>query len=207
MDTLAPFIVTATLIELTPGPNMAFLAVVSATEGRRKGYATVAGVTLGLLIVGILAALGLAAVISQSAILFEILRWGGIAYLLFLAVQGWKDIRETSPHAITQKHALTDYFRHGLVINLLNPKAALFYIAILPTFLNPEQTGPTETVTLTLIYVIIATLIHLIIVSFAALLHPFLAVPGRNRLTRRGLSLALAAVALWFGWSTRGGIG
>ena len=83
----APFLMTALMIELTPGPNMTYLAVVSLGEGKRAGLFAVAGVALGLLISGLVAALGLAAVISESPFLFQLLRWGGVFYLIWLAYQ------------------------------------------------------------------------------------------------------------------------
>ena len=76
---------------------MAYLAVLSATMGRRAGFAATAGVAFGLLIVGLGAALGLAAVISNSRWLYEALRWGGALYLLWLAWEGWRGEEETSP--------------------------------------------------------------------------------------------------------------
>ncbi len=69
---------------------MAYLAVLSASVGRRAGFAATLGVALGLLIVGLAAALGLAAVISNSRWLYEMLRWGGALYLLWLAWEGWR---------------------------------------------------------------------------------------------------------------------
>lgn len=204
MENLPAFILASLLIEITPGPNMAFLALVSATKGRRFGFATTLGVTLGLLIVGGLAAVGVASLISGSPFLFQILRWGGIAYLLYLAWQGWQDSHENSPHRQAQAETVATFFKHGLIVNLLNPKAALFYVAVLPTFLQASSSTTISALILTLIYVSIATLIHIIIVSFAGTFNPYLSDPVRNRRTRQILSLALAAVAIWFGWSTRG---
>jgi len=96
-ETLGAFALTCLVIELTPGPNMAYLAVLSAGNGRRAGFAATMGIALGLLIVGIGAALGLAALISSSNLLYEALRLGGIVYLLWLAWDGWRDAAETSP--------------------------------------------------------------------------------------------------------------
>ncbi|WP_409433566.1 LysE family translocator [Litorimonas sp. RW-G-Af-16] len=206
MDNLGVFILTAFLIESTPGPNMAFLALISATEGRRYGFATTLGVALGLLIIGLLAAAGVAAVISQSPIMFQILRWGGIVYLLYLAWEGWREAGENSPSTAHGAKSSATYFRHGLIVNLLNPKAAFFYIAILPTFVSTTDTSFTQTASLTLLYVGIATIMHILIVTFASLFNPFLADPKRNKMTRQILSLALAVVAIWFGYSTRGGV-
>src|SRR3954447_6250557 len=82
---LLVFALTCAIVEITPGPNMAWLAALSLSRGWRIGLAAVAGVALGLSAYGIAAALGVAAVIENSAFLYEALRWGGVAYLLWLA--------------------------------------------------------------------------------------------------------------------------
>jgi threonine/homoserine/homoserine lactone efflux protein len=88
---LPAFVVASALIELTLGPNMAWLALVAATDGRRPGFAAVAGVALGLGLIGIAAAFGLAALIAAKPALYDALRWGGVIYLLWLAWDGWRD--------------------------------------------------------------------------------------------------------------------
>lgn len=205
MENLLAFISAAILIELTPGPNMAFLALISATKGRRHGFATTAGVALGLLIIGLLSAAGVGAVVTRNPFLFQILRWGGIAYLLYLAWEGWREAGESSPHRSGTTESDLTYFRHGLTVNLLNPKAALFYIAVLPTFLSSREAAWSEIFGLTVLYVGIATAIHVLIVVFAGTFHKFLEHPKRSFWVRRILALALALTAIWFGWSTRGG--
>lgn len=202
---LPPFLLASLLIELTPGPNMAYLALVSATQGRRYGFATTAGVALGLLLIGLLAAFGVAKLVTTSPTLFQILRWGGVIYMVSLAWSGWRAETENSPSRHEQIDHLTRYFRHGLIINLLNPKAGLFFIAILPTFLSPAP-GVWEAPTLIVIYVLIATLIHLLLVIFCARLHPVLSHDTRNMIFRRTLSIGLFAVAAWMVWATRGGL-
>jgi threonine/homoserine/homoserine lactone efflux protein len=201
-ETLALFTLTSVVIELTPGPNMAWLAVVAAAEGRRPGYAAVAGVALGLLVIGLAAALGLAALISASPATYQALRWAGVLWLLYLAWDGWRDADDPI-EAVPEGWALARYFRRGLVTNLLNPKAAVFYVAVLPGFISEAATEAFQTVTLTLIYVAVATLIHGLIVTLAGLARPLLTDPIRSRRVRRALSLALALIALWFAWSTR----
>ncbi|CAN0654718.1 homoserine/homoserine lactone efflux protein [Nitratireductor aquimarinus] len=199
LTVVASFALASTLIELTPGPNMAYLALISASEGRRPGFATVAGVALGLSIVGIIAALGVAQVIQASDLLYEGLRWAGVLFLLFLAWDGWRDGGDVSAAGDKPDGA---HFMRGLVTNLLNPKAAVFYIAVLPTFVDPTQPLTPQTILLTSIYVGVATLIHGMIVVLASTLQPFLTDARRERIARRTLSALLALVALWFGWSS-----
>ena len=198
---LLAFAGTSILIELTPGPNMIYLAIVAASHGRRLGFATVLGVALGLGIVGLAAALGLAAVIAASPPLYQALRIGGVIYLLWLAWDGWRDAGQgaTAPQHPPGWGAS---FRRGLITNLLNPKAGVFYVAVLPTFVDPARSIMPQTVMLSLVYVAVATAIHAGIVILAGAAQHLLQDPVRSRIIRRALSLALAGAAIWFGWKT-----
>ena len=191
------FALAALLIELTPGPNMTYLAIVSVSDGWRAGFATVAGVALGLAVIGLIAAFGVAAIIQSSDTLYEVLRWAGVAYLLWLAYEGWRGVAAgmTEP-----SHAR--FFMRGLVTNLLNPKAAVFYVAVLPKFVDTSLPVLSQTLTLSAVYVAVATIVHSLIVLLAGSLEPLLTDPAREQRVRRALSLLLALVALWFAWST-----
>src|SRR6476469_8357027 len=84
------FILTVLLLELTPGPNMAYLATLSLDRGRRAGLLATVGVAAGLSVHAIVAALGLGVLISQLPLAYELLRWIGVAYLLYLAWETWR---------------------------------------------------------------------------------------------------------------------
>lgn len=206
MESLLSFIITASIIEITPGPNMAYLAILSLGEGRRAGFAAVAGIALGLFTIGIAAAFGVAALVASSNIAYQTLRWGGVFYLLWLAWDGWNTEKETAPER-TNGHAYGEkFFKRGLITNLLNPKAAIFYIAVLPSFVNASSSLLGQTVTLTFVYVFIATFIHFFIVLLAGTARQFFEKPGQIIIVRRVLSLMLICVALWFAVSTAGGV-
>jgi threonine/homoserine/homoserine lactone efflux protein len=198
------FIAAAILIELTPGPNMTYLAVIALADGRRAGYAAVAGVALGLAVVGLLAAFGLATVISESPALYELLRWAGVFYFVWLAFEQWRaaDIDGVAIGA-SANSSLRQYFRRGLISNLLNPKAAVFYIAALPSFVDPAKPILRQTVAMTIAYVVIATAIHALIVTAAAQARPLLASSAQLRTVRRVLALTLLAIAGWLVFATR----
>lgn len=182
---------------------MVYLAILSATEGRRAGLAATFGVALGLFIVGIAAALGLAAAIAGSAVLYQALRWAGILFLLWLAYDSWSDGDETSGAANGgRKVSLFGYFNRGLLTNLLNPKAGLFYVAVLPGFVDPTLHVVGQLVFLSVVYVAVATTIHLTIVGLAGAAQLLLQDPERNRFVRRVLALVLVGVVIWFWWST-----
>jgi len=193
-STWLAFSVTSLIIELTPGPNMAYLAILTTAEGKRAGFSAVAGVAAGLLLIGLAASAGLATLISQSDVLYQGLRWGGVLYLLWLAWESWQEERETSPSRTDAFQSR--YFYRGLITNLLNPKAMLFYVAILPEFLDIKENLIEQAVILTVIYVGIATVIHILVVMAAYTSRRFFA--GRNPFyVRRASSLLLVLVAMW----------
>jgi threonine/homoserine/homoserine lactone efflux protein len=201
--TLLAFAITCLVIELTPGPNMAYLAVLSASKGRRAGFAATLGVALGLLIVGLAAALGLTALIANSRVLYEALRWGGVLYLLWLAYEGWRGDAETSPGAATVGPTDSKYFVRGLVTNLLNPKAGIFFIAVLPTFIAEGRPLIGQAVSLSVVYVAVATLVHSAIVLLADAARPWLEDERRSTIVRRAFSVLLVGIAVWLFATTR----
>ena len=200
---LLAFVLTCFVIEITPGPNMAYLAALSLSQGMRAGIAAVAGIALGLAAYGVAASLGLGAIIDNSAFLYEALRWAGVAYLLWLAWEAWAAEREVSPETVDGGIDPWTAFRRGLITNLLNPKAAVFYVAVLPDFVQiGEGAVTTQTLMLSAIYVGIATAIHLAIVLLASRLQRVIATPEQRRIVRRVLAVLLAAIAVWFAFST-----
>jgi threonine/homoserine/homoserine lactone efflux protein len=203
LETLLAFTVTCFVIEVTPGPNMAYLAVLSASIGRRAGFAATLGVALGLLIVGLAAALGVAAVIASTRLLYEVLRWAGILYLLWLAWEAWRGVETTFPGQAHGGGFDSRYFKRGLVTNLLNPKAGVFYIAILPAFVDDQSPPLGQTATLSAIYVTVATLVHSAIVVAADGAKRWLEDERRSNILRRVLSLLLVIIAIWLVFATR----
>ena len=99
-------------------------------------------------------------------------------------------------------HTARAAFRRGLITNLLNPKAAVFYIAVVPSFVTSETHIIGQTLLLSGIFVAIATTIHLVIVLLASRLHGMLTDPARRKVLRRIFAVALAAIAVWFAVST-----
>ncbi len=198
------FIWLSILIELTPGPNMTYLAVLTLADGRRAGFSAVAGVASGLLLIGVLAALGVAAAVSQSRLLYEIIRWAGALYMLWLTYDVWRgeSATDTGNESANDNMKAGRYFFRGFLTNVLNPKAAVFYIAVLPQFIDPEKALVPQTMALTLVYVAVATIVHGGIVALAAQARPLLANTGRMLIVRRVLAVGLLLVALWLLWAT-----
>lgn len=202
MPNLLAFVFTALLIELTPGPNMSCIAITALSRGRAAGFALIGGIALGLLLAGLLAATGLAVAIQSNPVLYQILRWAGVLYLLWLAVHGWRTANETSPHTADNLSKASTFFRRGLITDLLNPKAAVFYIATLPQFIEPGNSALAQSLSLTLLYVAIATAIHGLIVIGGARADHLMANAARMTKIRRVMSGLLALTAIWLAVST-----
>ncbi|NEU96154.1 LysE family translocator [Bradyrhizobium uaiense] len=201
-NSLFAFALTATLIELTPGPNMGYLAVLAVSVGRRAGLAATAGVACGLLGVGIASSLGLAALVAASTPLYEALRWGGALYLLWLAWQGWRDAPQEIVKPVDAA-AHSKFFFRGLITNLLNPKAGVFYLSIFPTFIDEARPLLQQTAILLTTYIAIATAIHAAVVISANAIRPTIEKRANTMLIGRIMAVLLAVVAIWLFYTTR----
>jgi threonine/homoserine/homoserine lactone efflux protein len=192
------------LLELTPGPNMAYLATLTLGRGRAAGLFAVIGVAAGLSVHAIVAAFGLGALISRAPVIYELLRWVGVAYILFLAWEGWQPDRENSPgYAGAASGSL---FWRGFFSNVFNPKSIIFFVSVVPGFVRYElgdRSLPVQIALFGIVYVAIATMIHTTIVLLASQLRPWLMTGSRQNTIRRILSLALVLVAAWLAWTTR----
>jgi threonine/homoserine/homoserine lactone efflux protein len=191
------FMMTCLVIEATPGPNMGYLALLGASRGRRAGFAAVAGVACGLLLIGLVASLGVGALIVSSPFLYGLLRWGGVLYMLWLAWESWREEPGFSKAPSIEDDA--KYFRRGFITNVLNPKAAVFYITILPAFISG---GVYESFLLTIIYVLIATIIHAVIVAISGAAQKFLNHARRRDIVRKIFAVMLAVIAVWLFFKT-----
>jgi len=193
---LITFVLTSLIIEMTPGPNMAYLAVLGASRGRLAGFSAVLGIGLGLALLGVAAGLGAGSLILDNHVAYETLRWAGAIYLCWLAYDSWKDARRPVQTA-SASQSLFVQFRRGFITNLLNPKAALFYIAVVPEFINGPSPSLRELAILVSIYVAIATLVHGLVVLLAGTLQSFLATPQRREMAGNAFAVILLVVAVW----------
>jgi threonine/homoserine/homoserine lactone efflux protein len=125
---------------LTPGPNMIYLISRSISQGKRAGLVSLAGVALGFIFYMLSAVVGLTALVMAVPMAYDTLRIAGAAYLAWLA---WNALKPgaASPFAVRElePHSDAKLFAMGLFTNLLNPKAAVLYLSLLPQFMHPEQ--------------------------------------------------------------------
>ena len=203
LASVGAFFLTSLAIELTPGPNMAYLALVGVSRGRSDGMMAVAGVALGLLLLGAVVGVGLGSLILENRAIYQGVRWGGAAYLVWLAYDAWRDgQRDVVVDEIFDRSWL--FFRRGFVTNLLNPKAALFYVTVLPSFIEAGRSTASQTTWLVLVYVTAATLVHTAIVLASSVLAPLFQRPQLRRQAGMFFALTLIGVAIWLLLKTAG---
>ena len=139
-ETLLIFAGAALLMVLTPGPNMIYLVSRSICQGRRAGIVSLAGVIAGFLVHMFAAAAGLTALFLAIPMAYEVLKWLGAGYLLYLA---WQAVKPGARSPFEAQNLAIDpprrLFLMGFLTNLLNPKIAVFYLSIFPQFVSPAN--------------------------------------------------------------------
>jgi len=138
------FLITALIVVLIPGTGVIYTVATGLAAGRKESTAAAFGCTLGIIPAIAASVLGLAAIFHTSAIAFQILKYAGAAYLLYLA---WQTLRESGPLQIGDDRAaprsLFAIARTGCLINVLNPKLSVFFLAFLPQFISVDTGSPT----------------------------------------------------------------
>ena len=140
------FLSAAVLLNLSPGPDMAFILGQAASNGRRAGFAAMAGIWSGTFLHVILAAVGLSAILAASDAAFALVKWAGAAYLVWLGLhalfsRGSPLTRNAAADTLPQKPRAWAIYRQGALVSALNPKVAIFFLAFLPQFVVPGA-GP-----------------------------------------------------------------
>ena len=137
---LGVFALAALALLLTPGPAVLYIVARSVEQGRLAGIVSVCGITTGTFVHIAAAALGLSALLASSALAFAAVKYAGAAYLVTIGVRRILD-RTAAPAAQENlpRRSLARLYRDGFVVNLLNPKTALFFLAFLPQFVDPAR--------------------------------------------------------------------
>lgn len=137
-STIAAFGLASFLLLIIPGPAVIYILNRSVSDGREAGLAAVAGLELGNLVHALAAAAGLSAVLATSATAFNAVKWLGAGYLVFVGV---RTLMQPAPRIETDRAAVSVHraFGQGVVVNILNPKVALFFLSFLPQFIRPAD--------------------------------------------------------------------
>ncbi|GAA3645541.1 LysE family translocator [Streptomyces chitinivorans] len=184
-------------LTVVPGPDMAVVTKRAVTSGPRDGLRTAGGITVGLLLWGVLTVAGLAAVLAASAVAYTAVKLAGAAYLVFLGVQALLGSRRgrRGEAAASAPAPVGNPWRTGLVANALNPKIAVFYTGLLPTLAPPGLSPHTGMALLVLLHVVLTAIWLGGYVLLLARARAFFARPA----VRRGMDRVTGVVLIGFG--------
>lgn len=146
-----PFLIAALLLNISPGPDMAYIVGQTAVHGRKIGLFSSLGVISGAFVHVLAATFGLSAILATSALAFAIVKWVGVAYLVWLGIGALRssfarkdqqaDVSEPKTDITIPRKSITAFvaWRQGVMIDVLNPKVAIFFMAFLPQFVDPAM--------------------------------------------------------------------
>ena len=136
------FLVTCLIVVLIPGTGVIFTVSTGLTAGKRASVFAALGCTAGLLPHLLASVLGLSALLHTSALAFEVLKYAGVAYLLYLAYATWRDRSAFAMNDAPAVATACSLMLRGFLLNILNPKLTIFFLAVLPQFVTPGSTAP-----------------------------------------------------------------
>jgi threonine/homoserine/homoserine lactone efflux protein len=136
---LVLFVGAALLLLVVPGPSVLYIVTQSVSHGRRAGMASVAGITTGTLVHIAAATIGLSALLASSALAFDVVKYLGAAYLIVVGIRRLAGLEQTAREEAPHPRSLGRLYRQGIVVNVLNPKTALFFLAFLPQFVDSTR--------------------------------------------------------------------
>ena len=201
MSLFFAFLFAATLLAITPGPGIAYVVARTAAGGRTEGLASCLGTAVGGMVHVLALAFGLSALIAQSALAFSVVKYGGAAYLIYLGVRLLLTRQQASTPPEASRSGTASAFRDGIVVEALNVKTAIFFLAFLPQFVVPSEPFVPQLVLLGSVCVFLNTFVDVVAVFGASrLLQSPAARSARERLltklsggTMVGLGIYLAA--------------
>jgi threonine/homoserine/homoserine lactone efflux protein len=203
------FILTALVLNATPGVDLLFTVSRTLQSGWRAGVAAALGISTGCVVHALAAALGLAALLAASSMAFTVIKLAGAAYLAWLAVgllqAAWRGAGTAAQPAGVQQQSLRQVFTQGFLTNVLNPKVALFFLALLPQFIAPHAPHkPLAFLFLGSVFVINGTLFLFSVVALSSQLRRIGTNSLRTRLAQATGGVLFAMLALRLALSRSG---
>jgi threonine/homoserine/homoserine lactone efflux protein len=201
-ELFAAFVLITVVLVITPGPIVTLVIATGATQGVRAALTTVAGTTLGNALLLAAIAFGLNWVLQNAAVLFEMLRWGGAAYLVWLGIQAWRNAG-TGGRASPPGGRI--HFWRGVLVALSNPKTIVFFTAFLPQFIDPALPPGRQLAAMCIVSVLLAAATDSTWAVVAGLGRAWFMKPARTRLLGRLSGSTLIGGGIWLSLARRPG--
>src|SRR5499426_617450 len=199
-ELFAAFLVITAVLVVTPGPIVTLVIATGAREGTRAALTTVVGTTLGNAVLLGAIAFGLSWVVRNAATLFEILRWVGAAYLIWLGIQAWRHAGEDGAADLPRGHV---HVWRGFWVALLNPKTIAFFTAFLPQFVDASLPIERQLLVMCAVTVVLAALSDAAWAIAAGLGRAWFMTSWRARLLGRLSGMALIGGGIWLSLARR----
>ena len=198
-DLYLGFVAACAVLIAIPGPNVALIVANSMAHGSRYGLMTVAGTASAMVVQLALVVLGASAVLGLLAVLFDWLRWLGVAYLIWLGVRTWRASAVDLETTEAEPRSLLAIFLRGFAVSLTNPKTLLFYAAFLPQFIAADRGDVThQLLVLAVTFLVVAVLLDGTWALLASRLRGLLRARARLRNRLTGGLLIGAGIGLAF---------
>jgi threonine/homoserine/homoserine lactone efflux protein len=192
-ELFAAFLVITTVLIVTPGPIVTLVIATGASQGIRPALTTVAGCSVGTALLLAAIAFGLNWILRNAVELFELLRWAGVAYLVWLGIQAWRNAGE----AATEIPSVRVNFLRGVLVALTNPKTIAFFTAFLPQFVDPSLPAAPQLATMCAVSVLLAALTDSSWAVAAGLGRAWFIQPARARWLGRASGAVLIGGGVW----------
>jgi threonine/homoserine/homoserine lactone efflux protein len=190
------FLMTSLIVVLIPGTGVVFTVSTGLAQGRRASVFAALGCTAGILPHLLATVLGLAALMHTSALAFQALKYAGVAYLVYLAYATWRDKSMLAVEAVPSRRTATSLIIKAVLLNLLNPKLTIFFLAFLPQFVEPSASSPLAQ--LLLLSGVFMAMTFAVFVVYGILAHAFrqavIESPRVQSWLRRGFAAAFAGL-------------
>ncbi|MBZ0147520.1 MAG: LysE family translocator [Pseudorhodoplanes sp.] len=199
IELFTAFILITIVLIITPGPVVTLVIATGATRGVRAALTTVLGTTIGNAILIAAIAIGLSWVLKNAVELFEILRWAGVAYLVWLGIQAWRNAgKEAEAPPKTRVH-----FGRGMFVALTNPKTIAFFTAFLPQFVDPSLPAERQLVVMCVTSILIAWIFDSGWAIASGLGRAWFMKPSRAKLLGRISGVVLIGGGIWLSLARR----
>jgi threonine/homoserine/homoserine lactone efflux protein len=190
------FLLTSLIVVLIPGTGVVFTVSTTLIQGRRASVFAALGCTAGILPHLLATVLGLAALMHTSAIAFQVLKYAGVAYLLYVAYATWKDKSALAVDAGSSRSTAVSLMIKAILLNILNPKLTIFFLAFLPQFVEPGASSPLAQ--LLLLSGVFMAMTFAVFVAYGILAHAFrqavIESPRVQSWLRRGFAVTFAGL-------------
>ncbi|ALV93926.1 MULTISPECIES: homoserine/homoserine lactone efflux protein [Pantoea] len=191
------YLLTTTILSLSPGSGAINTMSTGISHGYRGAAASITGLQLGLAIHIVLVGAGLGALFSQSIMAFEVLKWAGAAYLVWLGIQQWRSAGGIDLNAVAKAMPRRRLFKRAILVNLTNPKSIVFLAALFPQFIQPHQPQLAQYLVLGVTTIVVDIIVMIGYATLATRIAGWIKGPQQMKLLNRtfgGLFMAVGAL-------------